>query len=538
MPSTLLNIIDLLGDWRSVTQKNEDVSKIYILYQVFFPAQHPSQYLHFKMGIMVGTFIGPGAIYMVLAGSLQIVFGMDIIMSLFINAIPIFGFSLACYYADAKFQLALAKLLSLFYIVMMLAVYVGVIVEIVNRGFLSAAAISAYSFFLPLLVAGLLHPEEAYCMLPQYFGTYLITIPSMYVLLVIYSLFNLNDISWGTRESAKTKEEQLREEQERLEIEEWRQKNTGGGLFNTISSGLKFGEHGKGAAGPTETGSVDFSIGNVLRCMCFTKEDPQDTKLDEIKTSLKSLDSKVNSLARGAVTSGPGGRRRSSVGTGGRNFRGSMGERLGSLKEDESETSERPQSLHEEDETDEPQEEIQEHQNRPRRDSLSSPYWIEDERLGNGKVDFLKQTEIIFWQNMIKKYLLPFSPSPVDQAKQKKELADYRDGFIFTFVLINILYITLVIMLQLGADLKINWTLFESFSVNGADGISYEFDFKMPEEKGSIPELNIVRTNVDKLDVIGLFFLAMFSSVVFAQMIGMILHRWQTCKSPSDETLF
>ena len=35
MPSTLLNIIDLLADWRSVTQKNEDVSKIYILYQVF-----------------------------------------------------------------------------------------------------------------------------------------------------------------------------------------------------------------------------------------------------------------------------------------------------------------------------------------------------------------------------------------------------------------------------------------------------------------------------------------------------------------------
>ena len=34
MPSTLLNIIDLLGDWKSVTRKNEDVSKIYILYQV------------------------------------------------------------------------------------------------------------------------------------------------------------------------------------------------------------------------------------------------------------------------------------------------------------------------------------------------------------------------------------------------------------------------------------------------------------------------------------------------------------------------
>ena len=137
----------------------------------------------------------------------------------------------------------------------------------------------------------------------------------------------------------------------------------------------------------------------------------------------------------------------------------------------------------------------------------------------------------MFWKNMIEKYLKPFTPKLVDQLKQKKELAEYRDGFIFTFVLINILYITLVIMLQLGADLKINWTVFESFSVNNEDGISYAFDYKMPEEKGSIPELTIIRTNVDKLDVIGLFFLAMFSSVVFAQMIGMILHRWQTCRN-------
>ena len=524
MPSTLLNIIDLLGDWREVTKKNEDVSKIYILYQVCFTFNiNSNAYFIFKMGIMVGTFIGPGAIYMVLAGSLQIVFGLDIIVSLLINAVPIFAFSLACYYADSKFQLALAKLLTLFYIVMMLAVYVGVVVEIVERGFLSAAAVSAYSFFMPLLLAGLLHPEEAYCML--YMIVYLITIPSMYVLLVIYSLFNLNDISWGTREAAKTKEEQRREEQEKLEIEEWKQKNSGGGLFNAISSGLKFSELGKGAAGPVETGSVDFSIGNVLRCMCFTKEDPQETKLDDIKKDLKSLDNKLNNLARGVVTSGPGGRRRSSVGTGGRNLR------LGSLREDESETSERPQSFQEEDETDEPQEEIQE--TRPRRDSLSSPYWIEDERLGNGKVDFLKATEITFWQNMIKKYLLPFTPSPVEQAKQKKELSEYRDSFIFTFVLINILYITLVIMLQIGVDLKVPWTVFERFDVHGEDGIINEFEYKMPEEKGSIPEVKIIRTNVDKLDVIGLFFLAMFSSVVFAQMIGMLLHRWQTREFPS-----
>ena len=51
------------------------------------------------------------------------------------------------------------------------------------------------SFIGPLLLAGLLHMEESYCML--YMPVYLVTIPSMYILLVIYSLFNL----WNTGNS-------------------------------------------------------------------------------------------------------------------------------------------------------------------------------------------------------------------------------------------------------------------------------------------------------------------------------------------------
>jgi chitin synthase len=34
---------------------------------------------------------------------------------------------------------------------------------------------------------------------------YYITIPSMYLFLTIYSVFNLNVVSWGTREVAKKK---------------------------------------------------------------------------------------------------------------------------------------------------------------------------------------------------------------------------------------------------------------------------------------------------------------------------------------------
>ena len=49
---------------------------------------------------------------------------------------------------------------------------------------------------------GILHPQEFAC-LPM--GViYYITIPSMYLLLMIYSIFNLNNVSWGTREVPKS----------------------------------------------------------------------------------------------------------------------------------------------------------------------------------------------------------------------------------------------------------------------------------------------------------------------------------------------
>ena len=47
---------------------------------------------------------------------------------------------------------------------------------------------------------------------------YYITIPSMYLFLVIYSFFNLNVVSWGTREVAEKKsKEQMEAEQKEAE---------------------------------------------------------------------------------------------------------------------------------------------------------------------------------------------------------------------------------------------------------------------------------------------------------------------------------
>ena len=54
----------------------------------------------------------------------------------------------------SKFQLALAKVLTVAYTMLMVAVYVGLAVQIVDKGWLSSTAFTTYSFFGPLIIAG------------------------------------------------------------------------------------------------------------------------------------------------------------------------------------------------------------------------------------------------------------------------------------------------------------------------------------------------------------------------------------------------
>lgn len=52
-------------------------------------------------------------------------------------------------------------------------------------------------------IIGIVHPQEVGALICGFI--YYITIPSMYMLLLIYSVFNMNDVSWGTREVAPKK---------------------------------------------------------------------------------------------------------------------------------------------------------------------------------------------------------------------------------------------------------------------------------------------------------------------------------------------
>jgi len=89
----------------------------------------------------------------------------------------------------------------------MMAVIVGTALQLGEDGIGSPSAIFLICLTGSTFIAACLHPQEFWCVVPG--GLYLLSIPSMYLLLIIYSLINLNVVSWGTREVATKKSKQV-----------------------------------------------------------------------------------------------------------------------------------------------------------------------------------------------------------------------------------------------------------------------------------------------------------------------------------------
>ena len=80
----------------------------------------------------------------------------------------------------------------------MVAVVVALMMQIQEDGPLAPSSLFLFGVAASFIIAAMLHPLEFGC-LPHGL-VYYITIPSMYLILIIYSLMNLNVVSWGTRE--------------------------------------------------------------------------------------------------------------------------------------------------------------------------------------------------------------------------------------------------------------------------------------------------------------------------------------------------
>ena len=155
MPSTMLNIMDLVGDYKQVAgppsphtgqvvKNNDDISYFYILYQAI---------------LLVSTFIGPGSIVLMLVGAFSMAFGLSNVNSLIFNVVLVGVFVISCIFLKSNQQIMVAQLLTLLYAVIMIAVYIGIIIQITEEGPLALSSLMFFFTFGSFFVAALLHPQ-------------------------------------------------------------------------------------------------------------------------------------------------------------------------------------------------------------------------------------------------------------------------------------------------------------------------------------------------------------------------------------------
>ena len=174
-------------------------------------------FLHFRPSTVILVIVG-GMLY---SG----VGNLDEITIVVLICLVVVGYVLVCLFTSQNFQLKVSKLLTFVFAVIMCIVVIGVAVQIsselkarnaeptavptAHTNTTATAAPKPLEHHLPagvstlylaglsgiFIAAALLHPKEFTCLLHGIW--YLLSLPSGYLLLTIYSLCNLTDRSWG-----------------------------------------------------------------------------------------------------------------------------------------------------------------------------------------------------------------------------------------------------------------------------------------------------------------------------------------------------
>ncbi|XP_011149624.1 chitin synthase chs-2 isoform X1 [Harpegnathos saltator] len=477
VPSTIANIMDLLMDAKRTIKINDNISLPYISYQIL---------------LMGGTILGPGTIFLMLVGAFVAAFKIDNWTSFYYNIIPILLFMIVCFTCKANIQLLCAQILSTAYAMIMMAVIVGTALQLGEDGIGSPSAIFLISLSSSFFIAACLHPQEFWCIVPGII--YLLSIPSMYLLLILYSIINLNVVSWGTREVQvkKTKKEL---EQEKREAEEAKRKAKQKSLLGFLQNGA--------GTNDDDQGSIEISLAGLFKCLLCTHGKPSAEKqqLVAIAESLEQLGKRLETIERAVDPHGhsSGRRRASSVGS-------RTADHLDAIGEDPAEDNDCNSDT----------ETVASQNTEGNRDGgtfLTRPYWLSDEGLKKGEVDVLSMQEELFWKDLLEKYLYPIDEDKAEKARIAKDLKDLRDQSVFAFFMMNALFVLIVFLLQLNKDLlHIKWP----FGIK--TNITYD---------ESTSEVHITKEYL-QLEPIGLVFVFFFALILVIQFTAMLFHRFGT----------
>uniref|UniRef100_A0A3Q3KAL0 chitin synthase n=1 Tax=Monopterus albus TaxID=43700 RepID=A0A3Q3KAL0_MONAL len=162
-PSTLGNVADLLGSTSIVSKRNPSISKLFMFYQLFAMVSGHNLCICELVLVLIFPELNPGSL-------------------------------------KADTQITVAAVLSIIYAFLMLVVMMSIIGAMVKeKTILTPSSMFIVIMALIYIVTAILHPQEFPILF--YGFLYIICIPSAYLLLTIYSMVNMNNVSWGTRET-------------------------------------------------------------------------------------------------------------------------------------------------------------------------------------------------------------------------------------------------------------------------------------------------------------------------------------------------
>ncbi|XP_029299583.1 chitin synthase chs-1-like [Cottoperca gobio] len=184
-PSTLANVIDLLGSTTTISKRNPSISRAFMFYQLF---------------AITSAILAPATICLLIAGSLTFILSMHASGALVLAVIPPVIFLILCFYVKSDTQITIAGVMSIIYAFLMLIVTMSIIGSMVkDKTILTPSSIFIIAMAIIYIITAVMHPQEIQLLFHGFL--YIICIPSAYLLLIIYSMVNMNNVSWGTRET-------------------------------------------------------------------------------------------------------------------------------------------------------------------------------------------------------------------------------------------------------------------------------------------------------------------------------------------------
>jgi len=466
-PSTMANIMVLLTDYKRTVKVNENISTLYILYQ---------------SALMIGTILSPGTIFLMIVGAMSTSFRLNGQLCLLYSGAPILLYIIVCFIAKSQTQIFFSAVLSTFYALIMLAVLVSTLIEIIQNGLWQPTAVFFVSLCFSFLIAAIIHPTEFLCLLPM--PLYLLCIPSMYLLLTIYSIINLNVVTWGTREVAvqsTDQEKQVPPKSENPFLQFLRNHHIGG-----------------------------RNKSRFICCACCSNPTHNDENI--VLTEIKNQLSDYNRILR-SLDSTISDKDSTNIDRTLRPYSATSQYSDTPFKENEAKNFDSFTKI-----------QIQNQIDCSQSSSASEfsyvsnkPFWALDEDLKSFPTEELDAEELEFWKDFIELYLIPLDKDPQHEQKVANDLKELRNKFVFAFGILNSLFILLVLLLQMHKQLF---------------NISFEFGeqnvTRIYNEELMTYEYIVEKSNRVQLDIIGLILVVFFGTILLIQFVGMFLHRFNT----------